>query len=76
MIAPASSDRWPELMDRPTAAAYWSISERKFAEFVASGVVTGRQLGPRLIRYSRRELDAAAEQLPRGKGPLPPMPNG
>jgi hypothetical protein len=76
MIAPASPERWPELMDRPTAAAYWSISERKFAELVACGVVTGRQLGPRLIRYSRRELDAAAEQLPRGKGPLPASRDG
>lgn len=64
-------DRWPDLMDRDTAAAYWSISPRKLSELVSSGVITGRKLGPRCVRYSRREMDAAASDFDRGKGQSP-----
>lgn len=68
----AHFSRWPSLMDSDTAAAYWSISPRKFREMVAEGIITGRKLGPRCVRYSRDDLDAARDSLPHGKG-LAPM---
>lgn len=63
--------QWPDLMDRKTAADYWSVSERKFGEMVSAGIITGRKLGPRCVRYCRRDLDAAAERLESGKGQAP-----
>lgn len=71
MIASASPSRWPDLMDRDTAAAYWSVSPRKFGELVACGVIQGRKLGPRCVRYCRREMDDAAMNLEQGKGIAP-----
>lgn len=62
---------WPELMDIDTAAAYWSLPKRSFQRLVSAGIVKGRKLGPRVIRYSRRELDEAALQFPHGKGESP-----
>lgn len=68
---PTTSPRWPELMDADTAAEYWSISSRKFRELVAEGIITGRRVGPRLVRYSKSELDAASAEFPHGKGERP-----
>lgn len=72
MSVVATPSRWPDLMDADTAAEYWSISPRKFRELVAEGIVTGRRVGPRLIRYTKSDLDAAAMAFPRGKGIKPP----
>ena len=69
--SPAPPARWPSMMDAATAADYWSISPRKFRELVAAGLITGRKIGPRLVRYSRTEMDAAAQELPQGKGIAP-----
>lgn len=55
-------------MDKATAAAYWSISERKFAELVAGGVIQPRRLGARCIRYAKADLDEASAKMPTGKG--------
>ncbi|PHQ34597.1 helix-turn-helix domain-containing protein [Rhodopirellula bahusiensis] len=62
---------WPGLMNRPQAAAYWSMSERTFASLVAAGIISGRKIGPRMIRYSKADLDAASEKFPTGKGNRP-----
>ena len=62
---------WPELMDVDTAASYWSLSTRSFQRLVSAGVIKGRKLGPRVIRYSRTEMDAAAMEFPHGKGDSP-----
>ncbi len=62
---------WPGLMNREQAAAYYSVSERTFAGLVASGVIAGRKIGPRLIRYAKSDLDAAAAMFPTGKGHRP-----
>lgn len=73
--SPRSSQpaRWPELMTADAAAEYYSISPRKFRELVSSGLVTPRKVGPRCIRYSKRELDEAVTRLERGKGSKPLM---
>lgn len=63
---------WPGLMNRQQAAAYWSMSERTFASLVASGVVSGRRVGPRMIRYAKADLDEATKAFPLGKGSRPP----
>ncbi|WP_436715063.1 hypothetical protein U8335_20300 [Roseiconus lacunae] len=63
-----SANRWPSLMDRTTAAAYWCLSERKFSELAAAGVVSPRKLGPRCVRYLKAELDEVAAQFPVGQG--------
>lgn len=61
----------PVAMTLDQAASYWSVSPRKFREFIASGIVTPRKFGPRCVRYLRGELDAAAANMPTGKGTRP-----
>ncbi|EMI40531.1 helix-turn-helix domain-containing protein [Rhodopirellula sp. SWK7] len=54
------------------AAAYWSMSPRSFRSLVNAGVLKPRKLGPRMIRYSRAEMDAVAETFPAERGDRPP----
>jgi excisionase family DNA binding protein len=58
-------------MTKDVAAQYLSIGQRTFQELVSSGLIAGRRLGPRLIRYSRDELDEAVRSFPEGKGDRP-----
>ena len=63
---------WPAAMTRETAAAYLSISPRKFGELVSADVIPGRTLGKRCVRYLRAEIDESLTSFPKGKGVGPP----
>ena len=55
-----------ELLNASQAGAMYGISERMFHDLRRRGVVPAPiVLGPRLLRWSRKELEAAIEKLPR-----------
>lgn len=60
----------PALLDAKQAAAVLNISERKFHELRNSVAWLPRPiaLGPRLLRWSRVELEAAVAEAPRATG--------
>lgn len=55
--------RWPQLMDKATAGAYLSLSERTIESLIAANAIKCRTIGT-LIRIERDELDAWIEKQP------------
>lgn len=66
----------PMLLTEEEAAALYGISERKFAELrgdEAFRLPKPIQLGPRLLRWSRAELEAAIANMPRQRTATEPL---
>lgn len=61
----------PILMDEETSAAYLMMGRRTFRQIVATGAITRRRVGPKMIRYVRTELDDFALQIAPGRGEPP-----
>ncbi|MDE2081084.1 MAG: hypothetical protein KGI90_07020 [Burkholderiales bacterium] len=60
----------PALLTPAQAAEVWGVSERTFHKLrVAGRTPQPVELGPRLLRWPRAELEAAAANLPRRSEP-------
>lgn len=61
--------RWPALMDLPTVADYLKMTPGVAAGVLQSGSVHPVELGVRAVRWSREDVDAFLQALPRRGGP-------
>jgi hypothetical protein len=59
----SGASRWPTLMKQATAAEYLDYTRVKFRAMVAAGIVPPGRLIEGEERWSRRELDRAADRL-------------
>lgn len=60
------------LLKAADAAAIYNVSERTFHVMRAKGLVPAPvELGPRLLRWHRAELEAAIAAMPRQQEPAP-----
>jgi len=60
---------WPELMDLSMASAYLSLSERSLRTIAAREAIKPVDLGLRLLRYRKSDLDRLVRDLAAGAGP-------
>ena len=53
-----------KLVSIQDAAKYFGISDRTIRRYIASGLIAGYRVGPRLIRVDLLELQQATNRIP------------
>lgn len=61
---PIPLPNWPALLDEDLAAAYLHMSPESFRAVTAQNKVAPVDMGLRLLRWRRRDLDALVDRLP------------
>jgi hypothetical protein len=69
-VAPIALPSWPALMDEAMACAYTSLRPESFRAVMAMKNVVPVDLGLRIVRWKKADLDRAIDSLPlRGSDP-------
>jgi hypothetical protein len=70
---PLALPNWPALMDEAMASAYLDVAPATFRAIAARAKVAPVDLGHRLTRWRRRDLDALVDKLPARSNPAEPQ---